>query len=246
MDLSPFGRGGSPDGLAIPFRLQLAELSQLAQSSSGLVAQLACTLCVAKTIDGQTASPEQLLRGRVRHSAVDAYGGQDGRENDATGTLNARQIDDDFIAYLDSNCINYNNNFYVNNYIVYAESSALGSALRTPVALADWLVNKRGPAAVQRGREPFRIPAVCVEHKSRRWATADHLRRERRPGQGLVRLAGESRAARIRPGESDVNQAQQSRIAQCVTSSIRPRAGTSANQPSKSNRPKRLGCPAHP
>jgi hypothetical protein len=31
MDLSPFGRGGSPDGLAISFRLQLAELSQLAE-----------------------------------------------------------------------------------------------------------------------------------------------------------------------------------------------------------------------
>jgi hypothetical protein len=32
MDLSPFGRGGSPDGLAISFRLQLVELSQLAES----------------------------------------------------------------------------------------------------------------------------------------------------------------------------------------------------------------------
>ena len=42
MDLSPFGRGRSPDGLAIPLRLQLAELSQLAQSSSGLLAQPAC------------------------------------------------------------------------------------------------------------------------------------------------------------------------------------------------------------
>ena len=42
MDLSPFGRGGSPDGLAIPFRLQLAELSQLAQSSCGLLAQPTC------------------------------------------------------------------------------------------------------------------------------------------------------------------------------------------------------------
>ena len=93
MDLSPFGRGWSPDGLAIPCRLQLAELSQLAESSSGLLAQPACTLCMAKIIDGQTASPEQLLRGRVRHSVVDAYGGQDGRENDATGTMNASQIE---------------------------------------------------------------------------------------------------------------------------------------------------------
>jgi hypothetical protein len=109
MDLSPFGRGGSPDGLAIPLRLQLAELSQLAQSSSGLFAQPACA--------------------HVRTR--------------------------------------------------YAESSGRGAALRTPVVLGRWLVNKRGPAAVQRGREPVRIPTVCVEHKSRLWATADHLRRER-------------------------------------------------------------------
>ena len=40
--LSPFGRGASPESLAIPLRLQLAELSQLAQSSSGLLAQPAC------------------------------------------------------------------------------------------------------------------------------------------------------------------------------------------------------------
>jgi hypothetical protein len=176
VDLPPFGRGGSPDGLAIPFRLQLAKLSQLAQSSSGLLAQPACALV------------------RTR----------------------------------------------------YAESSGLGAALRTPVVLGHWLVNKRGPAAVQRGREPLRTPTVCVEHKSRLWATADHLRRERRRGQGLVRSAGEPRAARIRRGESYVNQAQQSRLAQCVTSSIWPRAGTSANERSKSNSPKRLGCPAHP
>ncbi len=64
-------------------------------------------MSVAKIIDGQTASPEQLLRGRVRHSSVDANGGQDGRENDATGTLNARQIDDAPIAYLDPKCISY-------------------------------------------------------------------------------------------------------------------------------------------
>jgi len=136
MDLSPFGRGGSPDGLAIPFRLVLAELSQLAQSSSGLLAQPACA--------------------HVRTR--------------------------------------------------YAESSGLGAALRTPVVLGHWLVNKRAPAAVQRGREPLRIPTVCVEHRSRLWATADHLRRERRRGQGLARLAGEPRAARIRRGESYVNR----------------------------------------
>jgi hypothetical protein len=100
MDLAPFGRGGSPDGLAIPFRLQLAELSQLAQSSSGLLAQPACTLCVAEIIDGQTASPEQLLRGRVRHGVVDAYGGHDGREDDATGTPNALQINNSLIIYI--------------------------------------------------------------------------------------------------------------------------------------------------
>jgi hypothetical protein len=41
MALSPLGRGGSPDGLAIPFRLQLVEPSQLAQYFSGLL-QPAC------------------------------------------------------------------------------------------------------------------------------------------------------------------------------------------------------------
>ena len=142
--LCPSDRGGSPDGLAISFRLQLAELSQLAQISSGLLAQPTCA--------------------RVRTP--------------------------------------------------YAESSGFGAALRTPVVLGHWLVDKRGPTAVQRGREPLRIPTVCVEHKSRLWATADHLRRERRRGQGLVRLAGEPRAARIRRGESYVNQTQQSRLAQ--------------------------------
>ena len=54
----------------------------------------ASRMCVAKIIDGQTARPEQLRQGRIRHSAVDGSGGQDGRENDATGTLNARPIDD--------------------------------------------------------------------------------------------------------------------------------------------------------
>lgn len=66
-----------------------------------------------------------------------------------------------------------------------------------PVVLGHWLVNKRGPEAVQRGREPLRIPAVCVEYTFRLRATADHLRHERRRGQGLVRLAGEPRAAQI-------------------------------------------------
>jgi IstB-like ATP binding protein len=42
MALSPLGRGGSPDGLAIPFRLQLVELSQLARSFSGPLAHPAC------------------------------------------------------------------------------------------------------------------------------------------------------------------------------------------------------------
>ena len=83
-----------------------------------------------------------------------------------------------------------------------------------PVVLGYWLVNKRGPEAVQRGRKPLRIPAVCVEHKFRLRATADHLRRERRRGRGLVRLAGDPRAARIRRGESYVDQTQQSRLAQ--------------------------------
>jgi hypothetical protein len=67
--------------------------------------------------------------------------------------------------------------------------------LRTPVVLGHWLVNKRGPAAVQRGRKPLRIPTGCVEHKSRLWATANHLRLERRRGQGLVRLVGEPGSA---------------------------------------------------
>ncbi len=176
MDLSPFGRGGSPDGLAVPVRVQLAELSQLAQSSSGLLAQPACA--------------------HVRTR--------------------------------------------------YAESSGRGAALRTPVVSGHWLANKRGPAAFQRGREPFRISTVCVEHKSRLWATADHVRRERRRGQGLVRLAGEPRAARIRRGKSYVNQAQRSRLAQCVTSSIRHGAGTAANELGGNSRRERLGCPAHP
>jgi hypothetical protein len=35
-----------------------------------------------------------------------------------------------------------------------------------PVVLGHWLVNKRGPEAVQRGRKPLRIPAVCVEAHS--------------------------------------------------------------------------------
>jgi hypothetical protein len=176
MDLSPFGRGRSPDGLAVPFRLQLAELSQLAQRSAGLVVQPACA--------------------HVRTR--------------------------------------------------YAESSGLGAALRTPLVLGHWLVNKRGPAAVQRGREPLRTPTICVEHKSRLWATADHLRRERRLGQGLVRLAGEPRAARIRRGESNLNRAPQSRLAQCVTSSIRHGAGTAANELGENSRRERLGSPAHP
>jgi hypothetical protein len=42
MALSPLGRGGSPDGLAVPFRLQLVEPSQLARYFSGLLAQPAC------------------------------------------------------------------------------------------------------------------------------------------------------------------------------------------------------------
>ena len=142
--LSPFGRGGSPDGLASFFRFQLAELNQLAQSSSGHLVQPAC--------------------GHVLTT--------------------------------------------------YAESSFIRSELRTPVVLDHWLVDKRAPAAVQRGREPLAIPTVCVEHKSRPWATADHLRRERRRGRGLVRLAGDPRAARIRRGESYVDQTQQCRLAQ--------------------------------
>jgi hypothetical protein len=112
--------------------------------------------------------------------------------------------------------------------------------------LGHWLVNKRGPAAVQRGRKLLRIPTVCVEQKSRLWATADFLRRERRRAQGLVRLAGEPRAARIRRAESYVNQAQQIRLAQCVTSSIRHGAGTAANELGEDSRRERLGCPAHP
>ncbi len=163
-------------GLAVPFRLQLAELSQLAQSSSGLLAQPACA--------------------HVRTR--------------------------------------------------YAGSSGLGAALCTPVVLGHWLVNKRCPTAVQHGRELLRIPTVCIEHKSRLWATADHLRREQRRGQGLVRLAGEPRAARIRRRESYVNQIQRSRLAQCVTSSIRHGAGTAANELGESSRRERLGCPAPP
>ena len=31
-----------------------------------------------------------------------------------------------------------------------------------PVVLGHWLVNKRGPEAVQRDRKPLRIPAACV------------------------------------------------------------------------------------
>ncbi len=149
--LSRSCREASPDGGAVPFRLQLAELGQLAQGSSGFLAQPACA------------------HERRR----------------------------------------------------YAEPSGFGAALRTPVVLGHWLVNKRGPEAVQRGRRPLRIPAVCVEHKFRLRATADHLRRERRRGQGLVRLAGESRAARIRRGEHHVKQTRPSRLAQCATSLIR-------------------------
>jgi hypothetical protein len=111
----------------------------------------------------------------------------------------------------------------------YAESSCVGAELRTLAVLGHWLVDKGGPAAVQRGREPLAIPTVCVEHKSWPWATADYLRRERRRGRGLVRLASDPRAARIRRGESYVDQTQQSRLAQSVTSSIRYGAGTAAN-----------------
>jgi hypothetical protein len=151
MALSRSCRAASPDVGAVPFRLQLVELSQLAQGSSGFLAQPACA------------------HERRR----------------------------------------------------YAGRSGFGAALRTPVVLGHWLVNKRGPAAVQRGRRPLRIPAVCVEHKFRLRATADYLRRERRRGQGLVRLAGESRAARIRRGERYVKQTRPSRFARCATSLIR-------------------------
>ena len=115
-----------------------------------------------------------------------------------------------------------------------------------PVVLGLWLVSKRGPEAVQRGRKPLSIPTVCVEHRFWLRATADHLRRERRRGRGLVRLAGEPRAARISRGESYVKQTQQSRLAQYVTSSIRQRAGTTANERGENSRHKRRGCPTHP
>ncbi len=74
--------------------------------------------------------------------------------------------------------------------------------------------------------------------------TGDHLRRERRGGQGLVRWAEEPRAARLPKGASDVKRAV--RLAQRVASSIRSRAGTRTNEHSESSRRERLGCPAHP
>jgi hypothetical protein len=43
-----------------------------------------------------------------------------------------------------------------------------------------------------------------------------------------------------------VKKTQQSRLAQCVTSSIRQQAGTAANELGENNRHERLGCPAHP
>jgi hypothetical protein len=106
MALSRSCREASPDVGAIPFRLQLVELSQLAQGSSGFLAQPACA------------------HERRR----------------------------------------------------YAEPSGFGAALRTPVVLGHWLVNKRGPVAVQRGRRPLKSRPFVLSTNSgfgRRQTTFD-------------------------------------------------------------------------
>ena len=72
----------------------------------------------------------------------------------------------------------------------------------------------------------------------------DHLRRERRCGQSLVRWTEEPRAVRLLKGASDVKRAV--RLAQRVASSIRSRGGIRANEHGESSRRERLGCPAHP
>ncbi len=76
--------------------------------------------------------------------------------------------------------------------------------------------------------------------------TADHPQPERRCGQGLIRRAGEQREAPLQEGASYVKQTQHFRLAQRVTSPIRPRAGIRANELRENNRRERLGCPAHP
>jgi hypothetical protein len=59
--LSPFGRGVSPDGLTISFRLQLVELSQLAQSLSGHLAQPGTELITRLIRSPETAGDASLL-----------------------------------------------------------------------------------------------------------------------------------------------------------------------------------------
>jgi|HubBroStandDraft_4_1064222.scaffolds.fasta_scaffold182541_1 hypothetical protein len=76
--------------------------------------------------------------------------------------------------------------------------------------------------------------------------TADHPARERHCGQGLVRLADEPPAAPPATRSQLCEQTQPSQLAQRVTAPIRPPAGSHANEPSESNRPEWLGCPAHP
>jgi hypothetical protein len=55
-----------------------------------------------------------------------------------------------------------------------------------PVVLDHWLVNKGGLEAVERGRKPFRVPAVGVEHTFPASNNGRSPSTERRCGQGLV------------------------------------------------------------
>ena len=126
----------------------------------------------------------------------------------------------------------------------YSEPSKFKSRVAHPWS---WDIGSSTSAAWTSLNMVLAVGKPGLSASARNWGfrkAVDHFRRERRCGQSLVRWTEEPQAVRLLKGASDVKRAV--RLAQRVTSSIRSRGGTRANEHGESSRRERLGCPAHP
>ena len=128
----------------------------------------------------------------------------------------------------------------------YDRSKSVHTCPAHPWSWAIGSSQARSPEVVQGGRKLSRIRAVRLQHGlqafGQRRTTLDRNGAVARTlFEGLM-----NHGRRLFNQERAIGSHTAFRLAQRVMAPIRPRAGSRANERRKSNRPERLGCPAHP